>query len=281
MLLPGAQNYSERCFTLAHDAAGHIPHVTDIAYGSDPFQKLDLWVPTRGEPGPMPLIVFFHGGAWRNGYKEWIGAMAPTLTALPAVLAAPNYRLVPHVRLEQVVEDGWRALAWLGHHAAHYGADTSHVILAGHSAGAYLAARLASDTRRLIAPDMPALTISSCISVSGVFGFSPDMLLPHDARKAWLDELFSTPQDAQEASLDNHLHAEAPTCHFIVGQHDLPEVLSDHARIQSQADKLGMSYTATTIEGADHFEAHLACLDPHSELLARARRPRGAAPRRE
>ena len=57
----------------------------DIAYGADAFQRLDVWGCGREVAGSRPVIMFIHGGAFRNGHKEWNGAMAPALTALPAL----------------------------------------------------------------------------------------------------------------------------------------------------------------------------------------------------
>ena len=45
---------------------GVDPVTTRIAYGHAPLQFADLTVPA-GE-GPFPVVVFVHGGFWRNAY---------------------------------------------------------------------------------------------------------------------------------------------------------------------------------------------------------------------
>ena len=40
------------------------------------------------------MLVFFHGGGFTHGYKEWCGFMAPALTAHPAILVSAEYRLL-------------------------------------------------------------------------------------------------------------------------------------------------------------------------------------------
>src|SRR4051794_27533194 len=63
----------------------------DIAYGPDRRQRYDLFTP----PGVTnaPILVFFHGGGWTNGYKEFTGFMADHVAQLGMALVAASYRL--------------------------------------------------------------------------------------------------------------------------------------------------------------------------------------------
>ena len=83
MLLPGAAKYAETLLDMARSAAGSVGHAFDIAYGPDPFQQLDIWLPAGAPAGPLPVLVMIHGGVYRNGHKEWMGAHAAEVTALP------------------------------------------------------------------------------------------------------------------------------------------------------------------------------------------------------
>ena len=42
---------------------------SDVAYGTDPRQKLDVYAPVAGQ-GPFPIVVFVHGGSWQEGNKN-------------------------------------------------------------------------------------------------------------------------------------------------------------------------------------------------------------------
>ena len=48
-----------------------IKVLTDLAYVADGHarQKLDLYLPEKAD-GPLPVVVWIHGGAWRAGSKE-------------------------------------------------------------------------------------------------------------------------------------------------------------------------------------------------------------------
>ena len=39
-----------------------------LAYGSDPRQKLDVYIPD-GLKGPVPVLLFFYGGSWTSGKR--------------------------------------------------------------------------------------------------------------------------------------------------------------------------------------------------------------------
>src|SRR5262245_33646251 len=123
----------------------------DLAYrdGRDPKQTLDLYAP---EGKGWPVMVFVHGGGWNSGDKDLkvegtaIYADVGRFFASQGVgTAVVNYRLLPRVSWRDQITDVAGAVAWLHRHAADYGGDPSQFFLAGHSAGAQLAARVALD----------------------------------------------------------------------------------------------------------------------------------------
>lgn len=122
----------------------------EIVYGTDPLQRLDLY-PARGIDGPAPLIVFVHGGGWRQGDKRnATGAeKVDHFTGRGFAFASVNYRLVPGARVEDQAQDVADAIGYLAGHARELGIDASRIVLAGHSAGAHLAALVATDPHYL------------------------------------------------------------------------------------------------------------------------------------
>src|ERR1700753_2725826 len=123
---------------------GRYHVVRDLAYGSDPRQKLDLYVPDK-LAGPAPVLLFFYGGSWTGGSKARYFAFGQAFASKGIVTAVADYRLYPQVRYPAFVQDGAHAFDWLHTHAAGYGGDASRIFLAGHSAGAYIAVMLAAD----------------------------------------------------------------------------------------------------------------------------------------
>jgi arylformamidase len=119
----------------------------DLAYGSDPAQRLDVYRPTdRKASGPILIMV--HGGGWRRGDKggtSMVGNKVRHWVEKGWVFVSINYRLVPQVTPVQQVDDLAAALAHVQANAAKWGADAEQVVLMGHSAGAHLVALLTSD----------------------------------------------------------------------------------------------------------------------------------------
>jgi arylformamidase len=111
----------------------------DLAYGSSPAQKLDVYLPGSAKGSPILLIV--HGGAWMLGDKAHSAVVANKLRHwLPRgyIVVSTNYRMGrPPDPLEQT-EDVGRALAFVQARAASWGGDGARVVLMGHSSGAHL-----------------------------------------------------------------------------------------------------------------------------------------------
>lgn len=111
----------------------------DLAYGSEPAQKLDVYRPLGASHAP--ILVMVHGGAWILGDKGNSGVVANKVMhwlAKGYIVVSANYRMGrPPNPLEQAVDAG-RALAFVQAQAASWGGDPSRVVLMGHSSGAHL-----------------------------------------------------------------------------------------------------------------------------------------------
>lgn len=116
-----------------------------VAFMDGPRGRMDVWRPARAE-GPLPVVVFFYGGSWRGGARGDYRFVAAGLARRGMVVVVPDYRLFPEVRFPSFLEDGARAVAEVRRRAAEWGGDPDRIVLAGHSAGAWIAAMLALDT---------------------------------------------------------------------------------------------------------------------------------------
>ena len=106
----------------------------DIAYGDDPRQTLDVYVPAD-KAAHAPVVVFFYGGSWQSGDKNGYRFVGQALASRGLVAVVPDYRLYPPTTFPGFIEDGARAVAWARAHAADYGADPDRLFVSGHSAG--------------------------------------------------------------------------------------------------------------------------------------------------
>jgi acetyl esterase/lipase len=116
--------------------------VADLAYGTDPAQRLDAYVPAHPN-GEAVLLV--HGGGWRRGDKDNRSVVANKLadwSAHGVVVVSVDYRMLPEADPLVQAGDVAAALAYAQRHARDWGADPSRFVLVGHSAGAHLVALL-------------------------------------------------------------------------------------------------------------------------------------------
>ena len=122
-LLPGVRVYKD----LSYVPNGHER------------QMLDLYVPENPD-GPLPLIVWIHGGGWRYGSKE--GCPSLPWARKGYVVASIDYRLSQDACFPAQIKDCKAAIRWLRTHAAEYKIDPDRVAAWGVSAGGHLASLL-------------------------------------------------------------------------------------------------------------------------------------------
>ena len=144
----------------------------DLAYGADPRQKLDLYVPDN-LTAPAPVLLFFYGGSWQSGTKSWYLALGQAFASKGIVVAIADYRVYPKVRYPAFVADGAAALRFVHAVAAKHGGDPDRIFVAGHSAGAYIAAMLAADPHYLMDAHAKPEWIRGVIGIAGPYDFLP------------------------------------------------------------------------------------------------------------
>jgi arylformamidase len=144
-----------------------LPGQREFAYGRDVKHRLDFIAP-KSAAGPVPLVVFIHGGGWSIGDKAYGDAAKATyFTGRGYAYASLNYRLVPDATVEQQGADIAAGLAYLRANARTLGVDPDRIVIMGHSAGAHLAALVASDPAYLNAARVPMASVKGVILLDG------------------------------------------------------------------------------------------------------------------
>ena len=142
----------------------------DLAYGAAPAERLDFFPASRSG---APLLVFIHGGWWRSLDKADFSFIAPAYTRAGFNVALTNYTLAPEASIEQIVGQQQQALIWLYRHAEHYDFDPARICVAGHSAGAHLAAMLLASDWPQLESDLPPNLLHAGILLSGLYDLAP------------------------------------------------------------------------------------------------------------
>lgn len=194
-------------------AFGAYKRHVDLAYGPDPQHRLDVYVPTKPGTAPRPVMVFWHGGRWREGDKSDYRFVGAALAESGYLVVVANYRHYPQVKMPGFMDDAARAAQWAAAHADDYGATPLRLYLMGHSAGAHLAALVTLDPRYFNATGQPAPRIAGVIGLSGPYDFLP--LLEDDVQ-----DMFGPPPLYPESQPINYVHAGAPPMLLVQGLAD-------------------------------------------------------------
>jgi acetyl esterase/lipase len=126
---------------------------------------LDLYLP-EGVTGPVPVVVWVHGGAFMMGDKSGPQSLE-ALNAAGYAVAAINYRLSGTDQWPAQLEDVMAAVAYLRANAADLGIDPAKVALFGASAGGHLV----STTGITLAAD-PATAVQAVVDWFGPVDFT-------------------------------------------------------------------------------------------------------------
>lgn len=225
-----------------------------------------------------PVVFFVHGGGWVDGYADWYGFLAQSMTGeMGWVTVVVDYRLTSdEVFLadaycpdratcdQQVIErtkaawypdniaDVASAFRWTVDHIGEHGGDASRIVIFGQSAGGHLVSLLATH------PDYAALRhhIQGVISMSGAYNL-PEISM--EVFGAALDQTFPGGQDAANAELT----AASPTSYTTQAvalppfyvlwcSSDLPSLPEQGIMFHNRLDTLGFDVEDDFLAGYSH-----------------------------
>ena len=110
--------------------------------------KLPIRIFTPEGSGPLPILVFFHGGGWVLGDCESYDTPCRALAnGAGCIVVSVEYRLAPEHKFPAAPEDCYAATLWTVRNAASLGGDPARVAIGGDSAGGNLAAVVAQMAR--------------------------------------------------------------------------------------------------------------------------------------
>ena len=110
----------------------------DIPYVENGHKRhvLDIYTPEGPAGKNLPVILWIHGGGWQAGDKSDVALKPKALTERGFVFVSTNYRLLPEVKMDELIGDVARSVGWVHRNIARYGGDPTRIFVGGHSAGA-------------------------------------------------------------------------------------------------------------------------------------------------
>jgi acetyl esterase/lipase len=160
-------------FGIANAGVPKSPRIAETTVVFDPARhlSLDVYRPESADANALPVVVFLYGGSWRNGQRAQYRFVGRRLAQQGVLAIVADYRTAPAVVFPAFVEDAAVAVAWARQHAGEYGGDPARVHLAGHSAGAHVAALIGTDARYLAAHGLKPRDLAGVIGMSGPYDF--------------------------------------------------------------------------------------------------------------
>ncbi len=237
-----------------HGAGGTELAARGEPFGPDARQKLNIWKP-KGDVKNVPVLVFFFGGAWYHGARDFYDFYGRALAEQGFVVVIPDYRLTPQVRFPAFVEDGAAAVAWTRTNIARFGGDPKRISVSGHSAGAHIAAMITLDRQWLAKAGVPDGTIRSFVGLAGPYDFLP---FTTDTSKA----AFAHEPDPRITQPIHFARADAPPMLLITGTDDETVKPRNSRALAAAQTRLGGKAELIEYPGIDHSEIIQAVARP-------------------
>ncbi|UPG89232.1 alpha/beta hydrolase [Luteibacter aegosomaticola] len=218
-----------------------------IAHPGIPFDAslaLDVYAPKDAKNAPV--VVFFYGGSWSSGKRQWYRWVGESLAAQGIVVVIPDYRTWPRAKLDGFMDDAAHAVQWAKAHASQYGGDPSRLYVMGHSAGAHISSLLATDKRWLARVDLKPRDLAGFIGLAGPYDFLPL------TRPKFIHIFGDTPQAQALSQPVNFVDGDEPPALLLQGDADTTVRPSNAESLANHYKAMGESVTLKIYPGITH-----------------------------
>lgn len=237
------------------------PHHLDLAYGSDPKQRLDLYLP-KGDYQRAPVFLFLHGGGFREGDKTHYGSIAAPFVKNGVITAVASYRLTDDgFHYPDQPDDVKNAIKWLYENIADYAGDPESIYVGGHSAGAILSADVGVDLGWMAEMGLPKTILKGIVPVSGAYD------MRESGRPGEQSAYAPTAALRTKSSPILHINDPVPAAIIAVGSKEKYQVSSK--AFTKGLQSAGVSAEYVLMDGEDHKDTAFSLANENSDLFQR------------
>jgi acetyl esterase/lipase len=142
------------------EAVGSVEEVA-VPDGAGGEQMLRSYTPLNAAAGPLPVIMWIHGGGWVLFDLDTYDASCRGLAnKTGAIVVSPDYRRAPEAVFPAAHDDVLTAYRWVVENAASLGGDPARVAIGGESVGGNMAA---ATSLQLAAAGRPVPVAQVCV----------------------------------------------------------------------------------------------------------------------
>ena len=221
----------------------------------DHFEQRLIVYRAKDSDAPLPVFIFFHGGAWAHGSPVDYGFIARNLAPEGYVVVLGGYRMNEPGRYPAMLEDTAAVVGWTHRNIANYGGDPERLFLSGHSAGAYNVAQVALEPRWLAQEQVPSSAIRGVVGLAGPYDFYP---FDTDRSRA----AFESVGAGAESQPVNHARADAPPMLLVHGEDDTVVRIRNSRALEKALGEAGARVETLYLPGKTHNDPLLALTNP-------------------
>jgi len=228
--------------------------VSGIPYVENGHKRhfLDVYTPEKPAGKSLPVMFWIHGGGWQAGDKSDVALKPKVLTERGFVFVSTNYRLLPEVGMAELMGDVARSLGWVHRNIARHGGDPARIFVGGHSAGAQVAALIATDERYLKKEGVPFDVLKGCVPVDGDTYDIPKIIMTVEHRQALYGGKMFTFGHRQKFGNDPEKHVDFSAVTHVTKGKGIPPFLilyfSGNPDTRAQAERLWSVLKAAEIQ---------------------------------
>ena len=255
-----ARNISDRQRANNQIALARIGKPERVAYGPTDIEKVDIY---RTRKPNAPIMVFIHGGAWRNGRSADFAVYAEMFIKAGANFVVVDFNNVLETNgdLFPMVEQCRRAVAWTYRNAATIGGNREALYLCARSSGSHLAGCVV--TTEWDKQDLPRDIVKGAVLGSGMYDLKPVRLSQRGNYVKFTDAM------EHELSAQRHLDRIHTPLVLIHGTSETPEFQRQSRDFAAALKAAGKPVELIVGQGYNHYEVGETLGHPYA-LLGRA-----------
>jgi acetyl esterase/lipase len=237
----------------------------DIVYATNGDRKMLLDVYRPKSDKPLPLVIWFHGGAWDWGTKDRSNPMV-ALIARGYAVSGVTYTKSREEIFPAVINDCRAAVSFLRFNAKRYNLDPNRFGAAGQSSGGHLTALLATvgDTDHFTKHPITKKA-SSALQAASPWSGPTDFLKLNDTRcvinyskkhsapsRLIGQPIKKAPEKCKRANPITYISKADPPCFIVHGDKDFVVPLNQSELLHAALKKTGVPSTLYVVKGGNH-----------------------------